>query len=250
MSKYWVQVWLYTRYFFKVAWDNLGLLLYTVALPLVFMVLNMHALFFKPLTLSGFMSNVMAFIAWIIFSNLLMVMADIAMLREQGYLKQYASLVVNPTVFIVSKLLVCLGQLVVILGLVGIACGIVFQLSIVGLVLRLWGVLALTTLPILGYCLPLLSLPVRYKTLNAVVNSILIIVMVAFSAVANLFNFSVANLALNVLNPVYLVLNCFNLLINGNWGHFLPAYLAAFIALGLVGVISYRHLKLLPTEGL
>ena len=250
MRKYIVQVCLYTHYFWQVALDNLGMLLYTVVLPLVFLVLNLKSAFFKPLSMQQFIGTVMPFIAWIIFSNVLMVIADVAMLREQGYLKQYVSLVVNPSVFLVSEMLVSEGLLVVILGLVGAVSGIVFHLPIFGIVWRLWAVLLLVALPVLGYCLPILSLPIRYKSLNAVVNTLMIVVMIGSATIENSTHLAVTTVWLNVLSPIYLVMNTFNLLTTAQWGTFWPAYVATLVVMGLIGIYSYQHLRLLPTEGL
>lgn len=250
MQKYGVQVWLYTRYFFKVMLDNVSVMIYTVGLPIFFLVLNLKDELFKPLSLTQFTAHVMPFVAWIIMSNTIVMVGEVALLREQGYLKQYASLVVNPSVFIVSKALVNLGILVVILGLVGGVSAIVWQLELWAVLWRLWGVLLLVSVPIWGYCLPILSFQMRYQTVNGVINVVTLAVMIGSVTIGNWLNVSLTNVAANVLSPVYLVLNCFNVFVTGNWGAFLPGYLVALVGLSLIAWLGYRHLQLLPTEGL
>ncbi|MFC6182105.1 hypothetical protein [Lactiplantibacillus daowaiensis] len=250
MTKYGVQVYLYTRYFFQVMLDNLGVLLYTIVLPLFFLVLNIHQALFKPLTMTQVVWHIMPFIAWMIFSNFLVAVSDIAMLREQGYLKQYATLVVNPTVFIVSKFLVSVAVLLVTLTLMGIGCSVLFQLPLWGLVWRLWVVLLLTSGPIMGYCLPLLSFAIRFKTLNAVVNVVTLVVMIGSAAIENQFQFAVNTIWLNLISPMYLVMNVFNGLLNGHLVAALPAYLVTLVVMFAIGMVSYRHCQLLPVEGI
>ncbi len=249
MRKYGSQVWLYSSYFFKVMLDNVGVMLYTVGLPIFFLALNLKSAMFKPLTLSQYTGKVLPFVAWIIFSNTIVMVGEVALLREQGYLKQYVSLVVNPSVFILSKAIVNLGLLLVILALVAGGSAVMFQLPFWALLWRLWGVLIMVSIPMWGYGLPLLSFEWRYQTVTAVMNVLTLAVMLGSVAVGNWLNIKVSNPVASVLSPVYLVMACFDLLVTGHWATFLPAYLSALIGLSLVGMLSYRQLKLLPTEG-
>jgi len=87
MRKYNVQVLLYTRYFVKVMLDNVSVLLYTVGLPILFLGLNLKGYFFKPVSLAQYTKLVLPFIAWIIVANTMVMVSEVALLREQGYLK-------------------------------------------------------------------------------------------------------------------------------------------------------------------
>nr|WP_243463942.1 hypothetical protein [Lactiplantibacillus plantarum] len=99
MHKYSIQVGGYTQYFFKVIRDTPGVLIYTICLPLVFLIMNVSSAFFKPLSLTTYTAQVMPYIGWMIFSNCLTTASNVAILREQGYLKQYRTLVVSPASF-------------------------------------------------------------------------------------------------------------------------------------------------------
>jgi len=250
MRKYNVQVWLYTRYFVKVMLDNVSVLLYTVGLPILFLGLNLKGYFFKPVSLAQYTKLVLPFIAWIIVANTMVMVSEVALLREQGYLKQYASLVVNPSVFIVSKVVVNLMLVGVILGLVAAVSALLFRVAFVAVLWRLWSVLLLVSVPIWGYCLPILSFRLRYQTVSGIINVVTLVVMIGSVAIGHALHLTITNVAANVLSPVYLVMNCFNVLVSGDWRNFLPGYLVACLGLGLVGWLSYRHLQLLPAEGL
>ena len=54
MHKYSIQVGGYTQYFFKVIRDTPGVLIYTICLPLVFLIMNVSSAFFKPLSLTTY----------------------------------------------------------------------------------------------------------------------------------------------------------------------------------------------------
>lgn len=250
MRKYNVQVWLYARYFVKVMLDNVSVLLYTVGLPILFLGLNLNGYFFKTVSLVQYTKLVLPFVAWIIVANTMMMVSEVALLREQGYLKQYASLVVNPSVFIISKAVVNLMLVGIILGLVAVVSTFMFRVAVVAVLWRLWSVLLLVSVPIWGYCLPILSFRLRYQTVSGVINVVTLAVMIGSVAIGHALHLTLTNITANLLSPVYLVMNCFSVLVTGDWHNFLPGYLVACLGLGLVGWVSYRHLQLLPTEGL
>jgi len=250
MRKYNVQVWLYARYFVKVMLDNVSVLLYTVGLPILFLGLNLNGYFFKTVSLVQYTKLVLPFVAWIIVANTMMMVSEVALLREQGYLKQYASLVVNPSVFIISKAVVNLMLVGIILWLVAVVSTFMFRVAFVAVLWRLWSVLLLVSVPIWGYCLPILSFRLRYQTVSGVINVVTLAVIIGSVAIGHALHLTLTNIVANLFSPVYLVMNCFNVFVTGDWHNFLPGYLVACLGLGLVGWLSYWHLQLLPAEGL
>lgn len=247
MTKYSVQVWLYTRYFSRMLRDNPGVLLYTICLPLFFLGLNTHANWGQPLSLSQFTSDVLPFIVWIGFANTLVAIGNVGALREDGYLKQYRTLVVAPSVFLVSQLFVNLELLVGLLGGMGVLCGLGFHLAVIPLTLRLWGMLFLTYLPTACFGLPLLALSLRRKTLDALLNVVLIVVMFGSLALSSLV--SLNNPVVNLVSPIYLDLNVFTALATPHVSLAeLGGYGLVVVILSGVGLWSLEHLKLLPAE--
>ncbi|WP_047999676.1 hypothetical protein [Lactiplantibacillus herbarum] len=250
MRKYWQQVLIYTQYFSKVAWDNPGVLIYTVCLPLVFLILNTKDHFFQQLTLTQYANSVIPFIGWMIFTNCLVTVASIGELREQGYLKQYRTLVVNVSVLIVSEAIVNLILLLTTLTLIAGLSSLVFQLPFLKLIGWLWLTLGLAYIPVICYCLPLLAVNMRQKTLNTMVNAISLIIIVGSVAVSNLVVLGMSNIFSNVLSPLYLISNLFRMLTVGTASQYILTYSICLVILIIVGAWSYRHLKILPTEGL
>lgn len=247
--KFWIQVWIYSRYFMRVLWDNPTVLVYTVGLPVGLLLLNSHALLFKALTTEQYINSVLPYVAWMIFSNTLVCVTDVALLREQGYLKQYAALVVTPAVFIVSEALLNLAVLGVMVGLVGLASVWLFQLSFT-VIWQLLGTLIIVYLPMVAACLPLLSWQMRAKTVNAVMNVWLLAVMLIPTFMSHVMTISINNWGMNLVSPAWLVGNTYATLTNGHWATFGLTYAMVVIIWVAVAGVSYRRLKLLPTEGL
>jgi len=250
MRKYWQQVGIYMQYFLKVAWDNPGVLVYTVCLPLVFLILNTKSYFFQQLSLTQYTDAVVPFVGWMIFTNCLVTVASVGELREQGYLKQYRTLVVNTSVMIVGEALVNLILLLTTLTLIGGLSSFVFQLPLFKLVGLLWSTLGLAYIPVICFCLPLLAVNMRQKTLNTMVNAISLIIIVGSVAVSNLVKLRMDNFVSNLISPLYLISNLFRMLVVMAPSRFILTYLGCLLVLVGVGTWSYRNLKILPTEGL
>ncbi len=250
IKKYGIQVAIYTRYFTRIMANNGGLLIYTLILPVVLLLLNNTQALFHTVSNATYTAQMMPFIAWIIFSNTIVAVSMVVTLREKGYLKQYHTLVVNPSVIVVAQLVVNLAELIVMMVLIAVISAVAFKMALLPLVGRLWGMLLLTYVPIVGYCLPLLAVPLREKSLNAAINVVTLLVMFGSVGILTLVNGQIDNLFLNLISPVYLMLNAFQTLSRGAGGHFPLVYASVLLVWIAVGVVSYHHLRLLPTEDL
>lgn len=248
MKRYWAQLLIYTRYFSKVLVNNPSVLIYTVCLPVVFLVLNTQKLLFHRLSPTQFGANVVPFIAWIVFSNSLVAITRLGLLREQGYLKQYRTLVVGPSVLVLAELLVTLGEVLIILTLVGLACGLLFRLPPLPLLVQLWEMLLLVYFPTVCTAMPLLAIPLKADTLNNVLNALLFLVMFGSGAVSFFMTPSLTNPLINLVSPVYFEGDVFTALATGALGRYAVTYLLVTGVWAVIGIWSYRHLRLLPTE--
>ena len=192
----------------------------------------------------------MPYIGWMIFSNCLTTASNVAILREQGYLKQYRTLVVSPAVFLVSQALVSLGIILMTLLLVALLSAITFKLAFLSLLGRLWLTVLLTYLPVTCFGLPLIALALRRKTVDMIGNALAMIIVVGTFMLSNMLTVSANNPLLNLVSPIYLVTNVFAMISVGPVSHFMTTYLLSLIVLLVIGGFSYRHIKILPTEGL
>lgn len=247
MLKYSQQTLIYTRYFAKVMGRNPTVLIYTIGLPIFFLILNTAGHFFKPLTPIQYAANVAPFISWMIFSSALQAVSAVAILREQGYLKQYQSLVTSPSVILVAETLISFIQLGISITLVGGLSGLVFNLPFLPLLAELWLTLLLSFPAAVCFCLPLLAFSAREKTVDALVNLISIGVVFASFGLAAVMTPAIQNPLFNILSPLFLGSFIFRALVS-QIGAYPLTYIISLIVLGIIGYFSYRHLKILPAE--
>nr|WP_243683507.1 hypothetical protein [Lactiplantibacillus plantarum] len=81
-------------------------------------------------------------------------------------------------------------------------------------------------------------------------NALALIVVVGTFMLSNMLAVSANNPLLNLVSPIYLVTNVFAMISVGHVSHFMMTYLLSLIVLLVIGGFSYRHIKILPTEGL
>jgi ABC-2 type transport system permease protein len=96
----------------------------------------------------------------------------------------------------------------------------------------------------------LIALALRRKTVDTIVNALALIVVVGTFMLSNMLAVSASNPLLNLVSPIYLVTNVFAMISMGPVSHFMTTYLLSLIVLLVIGGLSYRHIKILPTEGL
>ncbi|KRO24038.1 transport protein [Lactiplantibacillus fabifermentans DSM 21115] len=229
--------------------DSWSLFIYTLGLPVFLMLVNDRKYLGQSLTWWQYTNLVLPFVAWVVIANTLEMLADVARMREQGYLKQYYSLVVSPSVLIVSKLLVNLMMLLLIISGVGLVSGWLFHLPVGALLVRLWLTLLLSYLPLVGLSLPILSWSVRYQSVNAIVNVVALVIMLGSAAVMTAFTISFNSFIWNLVSPAFLITDSFYA-IGGHFSAFAGAYGGVLLVALVIGMISYRQLKILPTEGI
>ena len=249
MRKYLMQVAIYTQYFGRVLLDSWSLFIYTLGLPVFLMLVNDRKYLGQTLTWSQYTNLVLPFVAWVVIANTLEMLADVARMREQGYLKQYYSLVVSPSVLIVSKLLVNLITLLLISSGIGVVSGWLFHLPVGTLLIRLWLTLLVSYLPLVGLCLPILSWPVRYQAVNAIVNVIALVIMLGSAALVTAFTINFNSFVWNLVSPSFLITDSFYA-IGGHFRAFAGPYGGVLLVTLMIGILSYRRLKILPTEGI
>jgi ABC-2 type transport system permease protein len=153
-------------------------------------------------------------------------------------------------VFIVSQALVNGLLMLSTLFLIAILSSIAFKLAFLPLLGQLWLTLVLVYLPVTCYSLPLIALAWRQRAINTAINAVSLLVIIGSFAINAVLNLHVSNPLLNLISPIYLVNNVFAMLTVGPISQFIATYGVILVILLGLGGFSYRHLKLLPTEGL
>ncbi|NVY96784.1 hypothetical protein HU830_06400 [Lactobacillus sp. DCY120] len=249
MKKYFTQVKIYTKYFFKVAYDNKFVFVYSALFPIIMLIIQSKQLMFQQISIVDFNRYVLPWISWLIFSNVIFSVMDIAVLREQGYFKQYYSLVSNQSVFIMSKLIVNFMVLLVIMFFTGIVCTLLFKMNFFVIFFKLLELIVITYIPLVNICLPLISIPMRQKTIPILANVVMIALLVVSSALINQYDIALSNVLMNLFNPVFFTTDTFGFLTNiVPIRNFLQTYVVVLLLTGIVGVISYQKMLIIPVE--
>lgn len=249
MNKYFIQVKIYTRYFFRVAYDNKIVFIYSAFFPIVMLIIQARQLMFQPISTLDFNRYVLPWISWLIFSDIIFSVMDIAVLREQGYFKQYYSLVTNKSVFIVSKIIVNLVILSLTMLATSIVCSLLFQMGLAVILLKLMELILISFIPLVSICLPLIAMPIKQKTIPVLVNLIMVLLLVISTLLITLYNLKVTNIFMNIIDPVFFISDVFAFLTHTiGYAPFLLTYTIVFVITILIGLFSYKKMLILPVE--
>lgn len=214
------------RYFLKVQITQWIYFTYSILLPLTMII--------PKLSINGdasepkIIATMLPWIGFLTLNNAITANADVIALREQGYLKQYKTLVTSLTVFTFSKQLVWFFMQTIEIFLISIVCAVLYQMNIV-LLVPFFGASIMTYPILVSLCQLLILLPINSKALT-VINYI-------FFAIAFFLAFSASKLWHLPLwsNPINLFSFCYNLIAMPRW---LP--ILGYLGLLLSSLISGR----------
>lgn len=243
MREYKNQIIIYTRYFFKVLKSNKLSIIYTTVLPTIMMV--MQASSFSKESIKQI---VIPWLAYMIYVNAFNVVLEIAYLREQGYLKQYSTLIKSNSVFIISKSLVGLLLLVVSTLFFLVIASVMYQRPLLLLGIQAVLIELFIFFPLLSLNLFLLSFQMKVKTISILGNGMMVLIIMATVVVQKVLN---ANSFLVVLiNPIALISETFSFFSDEVIGAFdIGTYIIIIAIYLLIGRISYKYMKIIPVEG-
>ncbi|WP_203640870.1 hypothetical protein [Levilactobacillus andaensis] len=224
------------RYFLKVQTTQWVFLGYSILLPLLMIIPNLSTATHSGSTAA--LNTILPWIGYLIFSNAITANSDVVTLREQGYLKQYKTLVTSLSVFTVSKQLVWFAMQCVEILLISLVCAVLYHINIVFIFGTLLIASTMTYFVLANIFQFLILLPINAKAL-VVVNYICFAIafFLAFSA-SQFFHLPLWS------NPINFLVFCYRLIVSPR---ILPllGYLAA---LALSVVISKVILRLVNTS--
>ncbi|WP_158727596.1 hypothetical protein [Levilactobacillus enshiensis] len=223
------------RYFLKVQTTQWIFLIYSILLPLFMIIPNLSTTAHASLT--QMLTIILPWIGFLTFSNAISASSDVIALREQGYLKQYKTLVTSLSVFTVSKQLVWFTMQIAELLLISVVCAVLYHLNLLFIFSTLLVASVMSYLVLANIFQFLILLPINLKVLS-VVNYICF-------AVAFFLAFSASQFLHLPLwsNPINFFTFCYRLIVAP---HLLPA-LGYLAALGLSFIISRLILRIVNT---
>lgn len=233
---------LYTKYFLKVSVNNKITLLYRLLFPLIIVSFQMSSGNMHP-------QLVIPWCAYMLFSSAVNTVIEISILREQGYLKQYHTLINGNKVFILSKAIVEF-LMMAISSLLFILLVAVLNETHFWEILRIYPALLLSSMvvyiPLIQLCLFFLTLPLDSQQIIAVgnVSMVLTIVLTFFSQKLNLF----ADF-FRLINPIAFITEIINICSGYPINYPLYVYATIIMIYIVGGCLSYKKIRILPQGG-
>lgn len=236
MKSYLLEVYNYTKYFHKVMFENKINYVYKIMFPVFFIIFNSWGA-----SEQATFHTVIIWISYMIFMAGISINMDLATLREQGYLKQYHSLVSHHTVFLVAKFFVELAFLLLSITMTLLVLIVLNPLSFQALV---WlGFVAILVavimiLPVTALMSFILLLDLNTKSLTTL-SGVLVLLTIGLLYLSN-FEWGIASW----VNPIYLT----NHLMAGLFQGSLPSltFFWPLLIYLTIGIYSYSQMPILP----
>lgn len=245
MKEYFLQVKLYTIYFFKISISNKMTFFYSLVLPgllLQFQILSQ---------LQDIEAVSIIFVSWMgymIINHALIHTFALSLLREDGYLKQYHTIVKSPSIFVIGRTLVGFIHLIWSSLILVFLVTLTTELSFAYLALLSLSVILLTYPPFVMLCSFFLIFRVKSETVITIRN-------VAANAFMFLTFISQVNLSdgintfIDAISPIALTMNTFFLIAEMDIMGFVITILPTLLIYLLIGTFSLKHMEILPLEG-
>ncbi|AKP65243.1 hypothetical protein FC99_GL001923 [Levilactobacillus koreensis JCM 16448] len=227
------------RYFLKVQTTQWVFLGYSILLPLIMIIPNLSIATHS--SSAATLNTILPWIGFLTFSNAITANSDVVTLREQGYLKQYKTLVTSLSVFTFSKQLIWFAMQCAEILLISLVCAILYHINIVFVFGTLLIASAMTYFVLANIFQFLILLPINAKVL-VVVNYICFAIafFLAFSA-SKFFHLPLWS------NPINFLVFCYRLLV---LPRILPSlgYLTALILSFIFSRFILRLVNASPVE--
>lgn len=241
-----MQIKLYTIFFFKIALANKLNLLYTLVLPAVLLSLQLYSQPSNDEVVSA--TIIYSWLAYMIINHALTHTFAVSILREQGYLKQYHTIVKSVYIFLISEALVGLFNLMVSTLLLLILMSFLTQISIIQLVVLSFRTILLTYPALVLLFSFFLRFKVNRQTISTIQNAAMMVLIVAL-IITQAFLTNELNFILNIINPLTLIMSTFYSLQQINLSDLVIRVVPILIIYGGIGIMSLKNIEILPSEG-
>lgn len=241
MNNFYNQLYVYTLYFFKVLKTNKLALIYSALIPTIMMILQTNNQPYDETTLISWLS-------YMIYINSVSVILELADLREQGYLKQYSSIIKSNSIFILSKTIVNLVVLLLSTVFLFIIASFIYGSLLKMLLFKSLIIELLVFFPLVCLNLVFLAFRMKIKTINVVGNIIMFILLI----LTYLLNSTIFEnfMFISLINPISFISHFFLVSpLNVRLSQLILNLSIVTILYLIIGIFSYKNLKILPVEG-
>ena len=234
-----IEIYHYINYFNKLQFGNKLNYIYKIIFPVLIIVFNSGNQYGDSLV-----ASVIPWVSYLIFISGVSVVIETATLREQGYLKQYHTLVSHQSVFIISKFIVEIMFFCMSIVIIYTILCLLYPNDIISMLRLVHSSIVsglVMTISIVFLMSFLLLLDLNLKSLNTL-SGIIVMLALAFLYIST-FN----ELGINLINPIFLT-NYFMWAIYQNTQLGYQFFLPIFVYFG-IGIYSFRCMHILPKEG-
>ncbi|MGH2077776.1 hypothetical protein [Aerococcus urinaeequi] len=244
MKEYFSHLILYTKYFFKVLLNNKIALIFTVLFPCVMVIINLNS----P-TLPEIKTTLVFWLGYLVMINALTSITEVLTLREQGYLKQYKTIVRHISIFLWSKAFVNWVNLTLTSCAIIIFTCIYLNVSPFRVLFLIIPICTLLYLLLIGGFSFLLILPLNQKNISILI-TLIIVAMTMISNNLEVFSKSYISFFLvNLLDPLILMNTIYQMLNNEISTKLLYSIIIPiFVIFLVIGWIFIPKTRILPSK--
>lgn len=246
MREYIFQMKLYTIYFLKVSFSNKPSYFYSLGLPTIMLYLQLS---FQNLNIEHINLIITSWLTYMIINHALTFTFKVSFLREQGYLKQFHTIVKHKSIFLISQALAGLINLAISSILLILLGSIMMNISFIYLVLKTIFVILLIYLPLIMLFSLLLRFQLRYQTIVIIQNIASSVLMFLTFITQNFMPFGF-NRLLFFISPITLTMELFSILIEADILNLFTQIIPVLIVYMLIGILSLNRINILPVEGI
>jgi hypothetical protein len=246
MQEYMFQVKMYTEYFLKIALSNKVSYFYSLVLPGIMLYLQLSVQNLEMETVRVISTS---WLAYMIINHALTYTFKVSFLREQGYLKQYHTLVKDISVFLVSQGLAGLLNLIGSSLIMILLASFMSDLSFIIFAVESFLVILLVYPPLVFLFSFFLSFRMRHQTIIVIRNIASSVLMFLTFAMQSIVPTNI-NIIIRLLNPLNLTMMLYRVIASMDFLNFGLHILPVLLLYSLIGIVSMKQVAILPVEGL
>lgn len=246
MKEYIFQVKMYTNYFLKISISNKFSYFYSLAIPGIMLYLQLP---FENHNMEFVYIISTSWLAYMIVNHALTYTFKVSFLREQGYLKQYHTIVKDMSIFLSSQGLAGFINLIGSSLLITLLLAFLTELSFISFATVTTLVILLVYPPLIMLFSFFLSFQMRQQTINMIRNIASSVLMFLTFITQNIHPRGM-DVLINLFNPIILTMKLYSIILEMDLLNFGIQILPVLIIYVFIGMLSMKHIAILPIEGI
>ena len=226
------------KYFLSVQTTQWIYFVYSIVLPIIMIFGSLN---YPVYNNKNIIQVILPWIGFITYNNAITSNSDVINLREQGYIKQYKTLISSPYILVFSKHVVWFTMQLIEVLIISIVSYLFFGVNLIAnaLILSLVSLISFFPLAFLFQFLYIMPLSTQTITVFTYIATTIIFFFAFESNKSSL---------INSFNPILFFRSCFDLITSFSFSRFF-SYLFISLILSFIGLIGYKKMNTSPIEG-